>query len=195
MYHNKSKGGLSKGMWQIAAATVANHKVSFLNVIAGTDFAYEAPFLVIGKSSHSTTSCSALVLLSARAPIAQLHALHWYCSLLHKLCNTSFSFDPCHDLPCIHSSHKILVSLFRELNCSLAPRPSQRAEDGLVFRAILLVTWGGAILQWNDIIAFKPGTWVFEALVHMNYYVAPFTKAWHGCRVYWDSWKQAARHV
>jgi len=53
MYHYKSEGGLSKGMWQIAAATVANHKVSFLNVIAGTDFAYEAPFLVIGKSSHS----------------------------------------------------------------------------------------------------------------------------------------------
>jgi len=48
----------------------------------------------------------------------------------------------------------ILVSLFRGFNCSLVPRPSQKVEDGLVFRAIFLVTWGGAIFQWNDIIAY-----------------------------------------
>ena len=158
----KAWGRLQLPPWQI----IKYHSWMLLLV----QILHEAPFLVISKSSHSN-----FMLCTGTA----------FC--FHTPYNISFSFDPCHDLPCIVSSHMILVSLFRGLNCSLAPRPSQKADDGLVFRAIFLVTWGGAILQWNDIIAFKPGTWVFDALVHMNYYKAPFAKAWHGCQVYWDS--------
>ena len=59
-----------------------------------------------------------------------------------------------------------------------------------------LVTWGGAVLrkECHNCI-FKSGSRVSDTLVHMGYYTARFAKAQDGCKVYWDSRKQAVRQV
>ena len=72
----------------------------------------------------------------------------------------------------------------------------KKRKEGLVFWATILVTWGGAVLrkECHNCI-FISGTLVSDTSVHMDYYTARFAKARNGRKVYWDSWKQAARQV
>ena len=52
---------------------------------------------------------------------------------------------------------------------------------------------GPYIVRHNCI--FKYGTWVSDALVHMDYYIAPLAKACDDHKVYWASRKWAVRQV
>ena len=69
-------------------------------------------------------------------------------------------------------------------------------KEGLVFWATFLVTRGGAVLrkECHNCI-FKSRTRVSDTSVHMDYYIALFTKSRDGHKVCWDSQKQAARQV
>ena len=57
------------------------------------------------------------------------------------------------------------------------PDPPWKVEEGLVFWATFLVTWGGAIhhKECHNCI-FKSGTWFSDSSVHMDYYTATLTK-------------------
>ena len=58
--------------------------------------------------------------------------------------------------------------------------------------------WGGTTRRTechNHNCIFKSCTGVSDASVHMDYYIVPLTKAQDGCKLYWDSRKQAARQV
>ena len=124
----KAWGRLQLPPWQI----IKYHSWMLLLV----QILHEAPFLVISKSSHNNFMlCTGTALC------------------FHTPYNTCFSLIPAMTCPAFIVV-TILVSLFTGLNFSLAPRPSQKAEDGLVFRAIFLVTWAGPYFQRNDMIAY-----------------------------------------
>ena len=70
------------------------------------------------------------------------------------------------------------------------PDPPRKAEEGLVyvFWTTLLVTWGGATHHKECHYGiFKSGIQDSDAVVYMDYYTVPLTKARDGCKVYWNT--------
>ena len=87
--------------------------------------------------------------------------------------------------PCLSKWDKICTRIISSQTLQ-SPKSGKRVWSGVL--AVLRK-------ECHNCIFVLSGTRVSDASVHVEYYTARFAKARDGRKVYWDSWKQAARRV